>query len=166
MTREQLVEKIWGKDVYLDTDNSINGAIRKIRQVLKDDPERPRFIRTITGKGYRFIGSVVAPVTWSRSGVGGSSGRPPGFGRRFHDLRHTFGSLLIQDEASLACVKERMGCSSNQVTVGVYGHLIPGADIAWVDGLDRKEGPQHNATPAQPKARTGWRGRDATARSG
>jgi len=66
VTREQLVERIWGKDVYLDTDNSINGAIRKIRQVLKDDPEQPRFIQTITGKGYRFIAPVVpadiAPV--------------------------------------------------------------------------------------------------------
>jgi TolB-like protein/DNA-binding winged helix-turn-helix (wHTH) protein/Tfp pilus assembly protein PilF len=62
VTREQLVEKIWGKDVHLDTDNSINGAIRKIRQVLKDDPEEPRFIQTITGKGYRFIGPVVSTV--------------------------------------------------------------------------------------------------------
>ncbi len=55
VTREQIVEKIWGKDVFLDTDNSINGAIRKIRQILKDDPEQPRFIQTIPGKGYRFI---------------------------------------------------------------------------------------------------------------
>ncbi len=58
VSREQIAEKIWGKDVYLDTDNSINGAIRKIRQVLKDDPEQPRFIQTITGKGYRFIAPV------------------------------------------------------------------------------------------------------------
>src|SRR5260370_42159247 len=35
VTRDQIVEKIWGKDVFLDTDNSINGAIRKVRQVLK-----------------------------------------------------------------------------------------------------------------------------------
>jgi TolB-like protein/Flp pilus assembly protein TadD len=61
VSREQIVEKIWGKDVYLDTDNAINGAIRKIRQVLKDDPEQPRFIQTITGKGYRFIAPVIAP---------------------------------------------------------------------------------------------------------
>jgi TolB-like protein/DNA-binding winged helix-turn-helix (wHTH) protein/Tfp pilus assembly protein PilF len=58
VTREQIAERIWGKDVFLDTDNSINGAIRKIRQVLKDDPEQPRFIQTITGKGYRFIALV------------------------------------------------------------------------------------------------------------
>jgi integrase len=49
---------------------------------------------------------------------------------RFHDLRHTFGSLLIRDGASLAYVKDQMGHSSIQVTVDTYGHLIPGADIA------------------------------------
>jgi TolB-like protein/DNA-binding winged helix-turn-helix (wHTH) protein len=61
VTREQIVEKIWGKGVFLDTDNSINGAIRKIRQVLRDDPGQPRFVQTITGKGYRFIAEVVEP---------------------------------------------------------------------------------------------------------
>ena len=60
VTREQIVERIWGSNVFLDTDNSINGAIRKLRRVLKDDPEQPRFIQTVTGKGYRFIASVVA----------------------------------------------------------------------------------------------------------
>src|ERR1700730_14854721 len=55
VSREQIVERVWGKDVFLDTDNSINAAIRKIRQVLKDDPEQPRFVQTLTGRGYRFI---------------------------------------------------------------------------------------------------------------
>ncbi|MGD0793959.1 MAG: winged helix-turn-helix domain-containing protein [Terriglobales bacterium] len=59
VTRDQIIERIWGKDVFLDTDNSINAAIRKIRQVLKDDPEQPRFVQTITGRGYRFIAAVV-----------------------------------------------------------------------------------------------------------
>lgn len=57
--REEIVEKIWGKGVFVDTDNSINGAIRKIRQVLNDDPEKPRFIQTVTGRGYRFIAPVI-----------------------------------------------------------------------------------------------------------
>src|SRR6516164_11174812 len=63
VTRGQIVERIWGKDVFLDTDNSINGAIRKIRQVLKDDPEQPRFVETVSGKGYRFIAPVMEPET-------------------------------------------------------------------------------------------------------
>jgi TolB-like protein/DNA-binding winged helix-turn-helix (wHTH) protein/Tfp pilus assembly protein PilF len=62
VTREQMVEKIWGKDIFLDTDNGINTAIRKIRQALKDDPEEPRFIQTITGRGYRFIAPITAPT--------------------------------------------------------------------------------------------------------
>ena len=59
VTREQIVERIWGKDVFLDTDNSINGAISRIRQLLRDDPEKPRYVQTVTGKGYRFIAPVV-----------------------------------------------------------------------------------------------------------
>ncbi len=58
VTREEIAEKIWGKDVFLDTDNSINGAIRKIRQVLKDDPQQPRYVETLAGRGYRFVAPV------------------------------------------------------------------------------------------------------------
>ncbi|HXI35205.1 MAG TPA: FlgO family outer membrane protein, partial [Gemmatimonadales bacterium] len=58
VTREQIVARVWGKSAFLDVDNSINGAIRKIRQVLKDDPDHPRFIQTVTGRGYRFMAAV------------------------------------------------------------------------------------------------------------
>jgi eukaryotic-like serine/threonine-protein kinase len=56
--REEIISRVWGQDVFLDTDNSINAAIRKIRQILKDDPEKPAFVQTVTGKGYRFIATV------------------------------------------------------------------------------------------------------------
>ena len=71
VTREEIIERIWGKDVFLDTDSGINAAIRKIRQVLKDDPEKPLFVQTITGKGYRFV----APMVEVRAphGQGGST---------------------------------------------------------------------------------------------
>ena len=62
VTREQIAERIWGKGAFLDVDNSINGAVRKIRQVLKDDPEHPRFIQTVTGRGYRFVAPVLGPA--------------------------------------------------------------------------------------------------------
>ena len=74
---------------------------------------------------------------------------------RLHDLRHTFGSLLLQNGASIVYVKEQMGHSSIQVTVDIYGHLIPGADVCFVDRLDgvraeeAETTPQQSATPAQ-----------------
>jgi len=58
VTRDEILEKLWGKDVFLDADNSINTAISKIRVVLKEDPEDPAFIKTISGKGYRFIAPI------------------------------------------------------------------------------------------------------------
>jgi integrase len=75
---------------------------------------------------------------------------------RLHDLRHTFGSQLLQNGASIVYVKEQMGHSSIQVTVDIYGHLIPGANVCFVDRLDElaaeqaKITPQQSATPAQP----------------
>jgi len=74
---------------------------------------------------------------------------------RLHDLRHTFGSLLIQNGASIVYVKEQMGHSSIQVTVDTYGHLIPGANVCFVDRLDEVSAepaettPQQSAPPAQ-----------------
>jgi integrase len=67
----------------------------------------------------------------------------------FHSLRHTYASLLIQHGASLAYVKEQMGHSSIQVTVDIYGHLIPCANIAWADALDSATSPQQSATQTQ-----------------
>lgn len=55
---------------------------------------------------------------------------------RFHDLRHTFASLLIQDNVSLAYIREQLGHSSIKLTVDTYGHLVPGANRDAVDRLD------------------------------
>lgn len=58
--REEILERVWGRDVFVDTDNSINTAVRKIRQALGDDPDDPRFVQTVPGKGYRFTANVIA----------------------------------------------------------------------------------------------------------
>jgi TolB-like protein/DNA-binding winged helix-turn-helix (wHTH) protein len=72
VSRDEIVEKIWGKDVFLDTEHGINTAIRKIRHVLEDDPEQPRFVQTVTGKGYRFI---AAATSIDHVGNGGDGAR-------------------------------------------------------------------------------------------
>ena len=58
VSREDIVEKLWGKDVFVDVDGSINRAVRKIRAALDDDPAHPAYLETVVGKGYRFIGDV------------------------------------------------------------------------------------------------------------
>jgi integrase len=68
----------------------------------------------------------------------------------FHALRHTFASTLIQHGASLVYAQSQLGHSSIQVTVDVYGHLLPGADIRWIDGLDAETSPRQSATQTQP----------------
>jgi Tol biopolymer transport system component/DNA-binding winged helix-turn-helix (wHTH) protein len=63
--RQEIITRLWGKDVFLDTERGINTAICKIRQVLHDDPERPRFVQTVVGKGYRFV----APILVTHNGL-------------------------------------------------------------------------------------------------
>jgi TolB-like protein/Flp pilus assembly protein TadD len=62
VSRDEIIERLWGKNVFFDTDNSINTAIRKIRRALGEDPEKPRYIETVLGKGYR-IKSRTDPAT-------------------------------------------------------------------------------------------------------
>ena len=72
---------------------------------------------------------------------------------RFHDLRHTYGSLLIRAGASLAYVQRMLGHASIQTTVDTYIHLLPGGDIDFSDRLDSltsATSPRQSATPAQP----------------
>ena len=56
--REEIIHRLWGKDVFLDTEQGVNTAIRKIRLILGDDPNEPRFLQTVVGKGYRFVGPI------------------------------------------------------------------------------------------------------------
>jgi integrase len=60
---------------------------------------------------------------------------------RFHDLRHSFASLLLQNGESLTYVKEQMGHSSVNVTVDIYGHLVPGGNRQAVDRIDDPAAP-------------------------
>ena len=55
VSRQEIVERLWGKDVFVDTEHGINTAIRKIRTALGEKIEHPRFIQTLSGKGYRFV---------------------------------------------------------------------------------------------------------------
>jgi DNA-binding winged helix-turn-helix (wHTH) protein/Tol biopolymer transport system component len=61
VTRTEIAERLWGTEVFVDTEHGINTAIRKIRHALGDDSENPRFVQTVTGKGYRFSAPISPP---------------------------------------------------------------------------------------------------------
>jgi Tol biopolymer transport system component/DNA-binding winged helix-turn-helix (wHTH) protein len=56
--REELRQKVWTADTFVDFDNGLNTAINKIREVLGDSAENPRFVQTLPRRGYRFIAPV------------------------------------------------------------------------------------------------------------
>jgi DNA-binding winged helix-turn-helix (wHTH) protein len=59
VTREQISAQLWSKDVFVDVEQGINTAIRKIRRSLADDADEPQYLQTVVGRGYRFV----APTT-------------------------------------------------------------------------------------------------------
>src|SRR5207302_278614 len=58
VTRQELRDRIWGRDTYVDFDRAINKAINHLRHLLGDDADRPRFIETLPKRGYRFLAGV------------------------------------------------------------------------------------------------------------
>jgi TolB-like protein/DNA-binding winged helix-turn-helix (wHTH) protein len=99
VTRQEILERIWGKDVFVDADNSINTAIRKIRLALQEEPDNPRFLRTVPGKGYRFVPELVAEAA-PDSVANGSSADLPGvkswpFWKKQWVLWATMGAALL-----------------------------------------------------------------------
>ena len=58
VSREDIVTKLWRSDLFIDSEKNVNNIVRKLRTALGDNADRPRFLETVVGKGYRFIGPV------------------------------------------------------------------------------------------------------------
>lgn len=61
VTREEIQERLWPADTFVDFDHSLNTAVKKLRQALSDEADAPRYIETLPKRGYRFIGKVEPP---------------------------------------------------------------------------------------------------------
>lgn len=59
VTREQMRQRLWGDGTFVDFDHGLNSAVNKIREALDDSASQPRYVETVSGKGYRFIAPVV-----------------------------------------------------------------------------------------------------------
>ena len=74
--REDIIKKLWRSDLFIDTEKNVNNIVRKLRTALGDNAEKPRFLETVVGKGYRFVGPVrVIDAKYPLSDVGRNSVR-------------------------------------------------------------------------------------------
>jgi DNA-binding winged helix-turn-helix (wHTH) protein/tetratricopeptide (TPR) repeat protein len=76
VSREDIVKKLWRSNLFIDTERNVNNIVRKIRTALGDNSAKPRFVETVVGKGYRFVGPVrVIDAQYPRSDLGQASAR-------------------------------------------------------------------------------------------
>jgi TolB-like protein/DNA-binding winged helix-turn-helix (wHTH) protein/Flp pilus assembly protein TadD len=116
VTREELRERVWPGNVYVDFDQGLNNAIKKVREALGDSADNPRFVETVARHGYRFVAAVSA-----------APARPaePGFQLRLRTTRK--GILISSAVAALAAISYwawhgsamRAGSTSEKVILAV-----------------------------------------------
>src|SRR5258707_3801182 len=84
IAREELQKELWPSDTFVNFEQSLNAAVKRLRQALGDSPANPRFVETLARRGYRFIAPVSGlaeapgPPAPPRPGVGSLAGRPFG----------------------------------------------------------------------------------------
>jgi len=79
VSREDIVAKLWPSDLFVDTEQNVNTLVRRIRAALGDDSAKPRFLETVIGKGYRFVGPLrVIDARHSPSVLSQSVAQAPG----------------------------------------------------------------------------------------
>jgi DNA-binding winged helix-turn-helix (wHTH) protein len=64
VSRAEMVERLWGKDVCVDVERGLNTVVRKIRLALRESRDVPTYLETVSGKGYRFIAPVDVVAGW------------------------------------------------------------------------------------------------------
>ena len=78
VTRSELQRRLWPDNTFVDFENSLNAAVKRLRAALGDSPEQPRFIETLARRGYRFIAAVqLAEPTQAKPLVQSLAGLPP-----------------------------------------------------------------------------------------
>ena len=70
VTREELHQRLWPPNTFVDFDGSLNAATNKLREALGDSADNPRFVETLPRRGYRFVAPVEKPVEAAEAAVG------------------------------------------------------------------------------------------------
>lgn len=105
VTRDELRDRLWGSETYVDAEAGLNTAIAKLREALGDRAEAPRFIETLPKRGYRFVGALAENVP-----------EPPPPATRRRRTRLALATLLA---AALAALAWQLLGPEKRITIGV-----------------------------------------------
>ncbi|MFI5103574.1 MAG: TPR end-of-group domain-containing protein [Terriglobales bacterium] len=155
VSRQDIVAKLWQSDLFVDTERNINNIVRKIRRALGDDPAKPRFLETVVGKGYRFIGPIrVIDAHYLQTDL--PRGRRGGASAAEH-------TVWAADRLSLAVLPLRLAGNSTDesgLSLGFTDALVtrlgnlPGVDVLPISAVLNVPA---TAAPAEVAARFGVR---------
>ena len=108
VTRQDIMTKLWRSDLFIDAEANINNVIRKIRTALGDSAAKPRFLETVVGKGYRFIGPM--HIVGASYGLAGFEPPPPNAAIGWRDpVREERSSLAVLPLCLLGSVPDDYG---------------------------------------------------------
>jgi DNA-binding winged helix-turn-helix (wHTH) protein/tetratricopeptide (TPR) repeat protein len=154
VSRQDIVAKLWRSNLFVDTGTNINNIVRKIRTALGDDSAKPRFLETVVGKGYRFVGPLrVIDARHSRPDLGSVVARADG----------TEGTGQLSDRSSLAVLPLMLlgqATDDNGVCLGFADALVARlGNLSGVDVLPTSAvlNVPDDATPAETASRLGVR---------
>ena len=95
VSRGEISDRLWGKDVFVDVETGVHTAIRKIRRALRDSPEHSTFVETVPGKGYRFVAPVEVIPAAPAVVPAASLRQPAEAGRSGSKIRLALGVLAV-----------------------------------------------------------------------
>ncbi|MBV8811543.1 MAG: AAA family ATPase, partial [Acidobacteriaceae bacterium] len=130
VTRDEAVDHVWGKDVFIEPDSSLYTAVRKIRRALEGDTGEPQFIQTVSRKGYRFVAPVeqTAPQPFSPAMVREVPGRRHTVGREKErsELRAAFESVATTGHCKTVCLSGEPGIGKTTLVQDFLAELHAG----------------------------------------
>jgi DNA-binding winged helix-turn-helix (wHTH) protein/tetratricopeptide (TPR) repeat protein len=153
VSRREIVGKLWGSDLFIDTEPNINNIVRKIRTALGDDGAKPRFLETVVGKGYRFIGPVrVIDARYPKSEFSSGAGPTLGSEKAGRSERSSLAvlPLLLLGKA----IDDHGVCLGFADALVVRLANLPGVDVLPISAVLNTPA---EATPAEAASRLGVR---------
>jgi TolB-like protein/DNA-binding winged helix-turn-helix (wHTH) protein/Tfp pilus assembly protein PilF len=135
VTREELQSRLWGDETFVDFDNNLNAAVKKLRDALGDSANRPAYVETLPRRGYRFV----APVETTEAGAEASATAEPAGARRGSRNLALVALLVLAAVAAWVIFGGPTGtvATSGRVLLAVlpFDNLGGEADAYFADGL-------------------------------